>query len=511
MESRLRPRTFPLTLVLAASLLCSLLCVSLSAPAAAQTIPPAVSTAAVHVAYRTSHMLGLVLFATTIAEFPNRPAALREAFRGSRYDTPETRRLLQDFRALHQRMQEGIDFQDYPPGRPHGVKLEQLLFWRALDARNLDELRAATQGMLPLADQERYFTILREIQAIYDPLIWEQNLGKLESYRAEMEARTQAWGVDAMFRAAARFYRSAWPAGLPFTVALYPVPGGKGSTTAESFGSLETVAVLVDEKDLAGRFGVIFHEMCHSLFEAEPVASQQELAGWFDQDSSAYAPLAYAMLNEAVATAIGNGWAYERATGHRDGSSWYADPVIDGFAKALYPEVARRLDAGLPIDRDFVTHSIETFARAFPDAPYRVDLLLREIVLMTDGETFSPAEARDVLRARFRMSSIYSTAPIDDDRSLAYLDQQPKTPVVIAVAPGSVGQLAALEARLPSLASRIAEAARAPGDVLLAGFEGRRAVLLFKVRDPGRLARAADALRDLERIDPAAGNRIEIE
>ena len=61
------------------------------------------------------------------------------------------------------------------------------------------------------------------------------------------------------------------------------------------------------------RFGVIFHELCHSLFKAQPMALQKELDSWFLSLRTPHAIFAYRYYNEALATALGNGWFTERA------------------------------------------------------------------------------------------------------------------------------------------------------------------------------------------------------
>ncbi len=460
------------------------------------------SLAAVRVEYRTGRIFGLFMFATTIADVPSRPRVLGDIFRASPYNTPETQARIAEFKAIHRNLQQGVDFEGFPSGRPNGATLEQLFTWRTLDARDLTELRRTTQGLLPLAQQDRYFEILSSFEAIYDSLIWRSNETKLVDYVARFQRIAPEAQLDVMFDAAALFYGAAWPRDLPFTVALYPIPAKQGSTSAESVGSLETVAVLLDEEDLPGRFAVMFHEMCHSLYESQSAAFQREFESFYADIGTPHSKVAHSLINEALATAVGNGWGFEQVTGHRDETQWYADAAIDGFAKAISPLVTDYLTQGRTLDRAFARQSVEIFQAKFPDAPFQFDALFREIVLLTDGETMRSAEVRDAMRRQFRISSIYSSEPADGEGALGYVREQGAT-LIVAVGSGQTDQLSALETELPLLTDRLRELREETRDVLLVGTAEGRTVIVMKLGGPQALTRALDELKRIGRSDPS--------
>jgi hypothetical protein len=490
--------------------------VTLAGPFAGAILPARVAAAsspaagsAVRVEYRTSRMFGLLLFASTIADFPNRPGALKDVFLKSSFNTEENRKLIDEFRELHNSLRTNVAFDGFPSSRPHGTTLEQLFAWRALDARDLAELHRTTQGLLPLSRQERYFEILSALERIYDPLIWLPAQDKLEEYRARLESKALDWRVGNLFEQAARFYGAAWPDSLPFTIALYPIPASRGQTSAESAGSLEMVAVLLGEHDLPGRFAVMFHEMCHSLYESEPVAFQTQFESYFTEIKSPYAGLAYALINEALATAIGNGWAYAAAAGHPDNSSWYDDPTIDGFARALFPTVQTYLTTGRTLDRAFVQNSVEIFQQEFPDARNRFEFLFREIILLADGQTIPVADLNHALRARFGISSIFGSSPIDGEESQRDLREHTAT-VVAAVGADQVEQLGGLKTMFPSLAPRLKELAESSDDAILACTVEGRAVVVMKLRGRDRITAAVGELKRRGQFDLEATGLIAI-
>jgi hypothetical protein len=468
------------------------------------------SHASVRVEYRTSRIFGLYMFATSLAEAPGRPPALAEVFRGSRYDTPEARAQIDEFKGLQRALRHSVDLDGYPSSRPNSIRIEDLFIRRTLDARDLAELKRSGQGFLPPSDEARFFELLASFEPIYDALVWEPSEAKFEEYLARFQATVPDSMLNSLFDHAARFYGAQWPDDLPFTIAIYPIPARQGHTSAESAGSLETVAVLLDEKDLPGRFGVMFHEMSHSLYAAQPADFQRELESYFDEPSNPYAAVAYALINEALATALGNGWAFEVVTGRRDDGSWYADAAIDGFAKAIYPLVTDYLSRGQTIDRAFAKQAIELFRRTFPDAPWRFDTLFREIVILADGETIPSADLSDELRGRFRISSIYAYEPIDGAESMASFDGR-RSPLIVGVGASRLDQLTALETKLPSLAARLAALRDERADVLLLGTEEGRTVVVMKLAGARSIPRAVEALRKMERIDPSGPVMVRLE
>lgn len=464
------------------------------------TVSPA--RGAVRVEYRTSRTFGLYMFATSLAELPGRPRALADVFRGSQQDTPEARTQIAEFKTLQRALRNSADLEGYPSSRPNSIRIEDLFIRRTLEARDVADLRRSGAGFLPPSDEGRFFDLLASLEPIYDSLIWDPNAAKFEEYLARFQAAVPDSMLDGLFDRAARFYGAEWPGDLPFTIAIYPIPAGQGHTSAESAGSLETVAVLLEEKDLPGRFGVMFHEMSHSLYAAQPADVQREFESYFDDPSNPYAAVAYALINEALATALGNGWAFDVVTGKRDDGSWYADSTIDGFAKAIYPLVTDYLARGQRIDRAFAARAIEQFRQTFPDAPFRFDTLFREIVLLADGEVVHSGELMDEFRGRFRVSSIYAFEPIDGAESMASFDGR-RSPLIVGVGASRLGQLVALELKLPSLVDRMKALEEEPGEALLVGSEAGRAVVVMKLAGARSIPRAVEALRKMERLDPA--------
>ena len=183
-----------------------------------------------------------------------------------------------------------------------------------------------------------------------------------------------------------------------------------------------------NEHDYEGRLGVIIHEMCHILFDEQRQRLQQDIDKWFTQSESDWSKLAYSYLDEGLATAIGNGWAFQQIHGKIDTTEWYNDKYINGFAKALFADCSAYLEQGKEIDKDFIVKGIAHFEKTFPKAIYELDILMNEITLFANSEKNDDVEyIAYEIRRNFRIRSQWFSTPIANERSLSLLDKQKTT------------------------------------------------------------------------------------
>ncbi|MEL7025212.1 MAG: hypothetical protein AAGL69_15860 [Pseudomonadota bacterium] len=140
------------------------------------------------------------------------------------------------------------------------------------------------------------------------------------------------------------------------------------------------------------RLPVVAHEWTHHLFERMSGAVSDSLLNAFEKSGSACATPAYHLLEEVLATAVGDGIVAAQLFRDADDTaylstseSFYADADIDAMAKAVVPLLQHQLGSGRPLDTDFAAQYLE----------------LAERVLS--------ARCND-LQARLRMSAIVQTS-----------------------------------------------------------------------------------------------------
>lgn len=318
------------------------------------------------------------------------------------------------------------------PRRRYRSRSVMDMFWmQSAVAASLADLSQRTVGLLPAAEHGRLFEVLAEAQPYYRRLVWEPQRGN--AIRTERFLNAYAQRVGLLFAQVSDFYGTPWPAEIPFVTALVPLPIASGVATAVPKANTLVCSYLAEnDQEYKATLGVSVHEMCHSIYDEQPAALQTEIDNWFLLSQNPQATHAYSYFNEGLATAIGNGWAYEKLNGKLDTNDWYADEFIDGYARALYPLVKAYLTEHQQIDRAFVEAAIEAFAKTFPDANRDFAVLVSSVGLYADTEDDATLTGySDALMQRFKVNSSYLRAPLRNAATQRTMGYPQLTKVVI--------------------------------------------------------------------------------
>ena len=282
----------------------------------------------VQVEYKINRLQGLVDFALALSGEPHQSPGILEAFKRSKYNTPEIQRELETLTPIHSNLLNYYQFAGNPPSRRDGAQVLKLVQTQSLFAKDLQDLSTRSLGLLPLAQHRDFFALLEKLEPIYDAVIWKASAPALRQHQLVLTKFAKKADLNRMFAAIEKLYHGAWPKGVPFSIGLYPVPylsGFKNYTISQSIGSIEEHGVLIGSQNLdaSESFGVIFHELCHSVYNTQPVEFMQSMDRWFASSSSPFKLQAQNWFNEAMATAIGNGWANARInSGKLSQQSW---------------------------------------------------------------------------------------------------------------------------------------------------------------------------------------------
>lgn len=327
-----------------------------------------------------------------------------------------------------------LDYQfkreEFPPNRRQMRTTYDFIDIALVNSSTIAEFRDRIIGILPNSELQRLIWIMQDAEVYYDRLIWNDNEEKLQNQRAELEKYTAQCSES--FTKINRFYNSCWIQEVPFVVALYPIPGKSGNSTATPHANSLCVGVLTDETDHIGRIGVVLHEMCHVLYDEQPSEFQHKLESYFAENKSPYSQFAYNFLDEGLATALGNGWAYKSINGELDPSPWYDNEYINGFGKALYPMVEEYISGNKQIDQEFVNKAIDLFGKTFPNSITNYGILLNRLAIYCDAETSAELdEAMNRVGKYFQMTNRNLSSPILDPISVDYLKNDAKTQFVI--------------------------------------------------------------------------------
>jgi len=111
----------------------------------------------------------------------------------------------------------------------------------------------------------------------------------------------------------------------------------------------------------------MFHEMFHILYDDETLALQKEIRQWRSSNASRSSGYAFTLLNESLATALGNGYVYGKLSGKLIEGNWYGLKYISEMAKKIYPMVKEYAEKQQSIDRAFIDNFIKIFDDNFSE------------------------------------------------------------------------------------------------------------------------------------------------
>lgn len=460
-----------------------LLIVLLVATAAAPSASAQTSSGAVEVIVSAGRVFGLTEFLGGLSP-SGRPVPAYARLVAEAGGIPETD-------ALARFRQIDLDAHSYRySGYPdtHGQTMSPWGLFRLAAARasSLAELRQQTVGLFSNADQAVVLQALHDVSAVYDSLVVRPYGSGLDRQAMRLQAYADEHRVGALVGSLSAFYGAPWPDGLPFRVAAYALPPSRGFR-ASVVGNVAMTGMPAGFDADSVYASVALHEAAHVLFGQGPPALAALVRDRMLASDSPARRLAYTWLDEGLATAAGNGWAYTQLTGSLDSDPWYNDPVIDAYAHALYPDVAAYLDAGRSLDAAFADAAVAAFDRAVPDALTSADALFSFYSLVSDADDESLGGLLAPLDERFRARGTRVKTPVD----AASVDAALATPglTLILLTDPATERLPAIRERLPSVLLQT------PGDaVYTVTFEGQP-VLLLRASTPEAVAAALDRLR----------------
>lgn len=355
---------------------------------------------------------------------------LREEFEKSKYNNDKYQSLIKEFQDFNLTQYSYI-LDNHAQSRTSYQNAADLFVVASASSNDINYFSQRTIGFVPFVVHKRLIEIMKEFEPVYNDLVWFNSKADLTFYKNTIENKSENWHLSELFYKTLKFYDSQWPDNIPFIVSFYPIPDARGHSTATPNGNVETVGVLSKSTDYEGSFGIMFHEMCHSLFSVQSPEKQIEIEKEILNSKSKYALYAYKYMDEGLATAIGNGWAYSKAAGNLDKTKWYSDKYINNFAQALYPLVSAYIENNKTIDSVFINEFVSVFEKTFPDAIYEYENLFSSIAILTNAQPEQKKLIKMTFRKNFRIASFNMASPVLQKDSLEYLSDKLLTKIVI--------------------------------------------------------------------------------
>lgn len=327
---------------------------------------------------------GLYYMIECLIDQPHRSPEMASTFRGRMGNWGPAQDALNEWEK--QMNSDALSSLRLPAVQGRTPTLSDVLEKVALQAKNGEDLTARAAPWLGPEAAAALRNVLLVVEPLYEQYYWPG--GAIKRKRETLLSDLKKADFQTSFSHACAFYRGQLPPGHQPTVALIPyvkgITEGKVRTRGHNSGDLQVIEVVVGQDD-PGRAGVLFHEFVHALWAGQ---NPEEKNRWQERFEAhgLMGRLAYVQLNEGLATAIGNGWFDRKVQGQLNPKSWYSDPVIATYGRALYPVVREALEFGRPPTDAELDEMVDAFQRELPEAVSTFDVVAANFTTVSSRE-----------------------------------------------------------------------------------------------------------------------------
>jgi len=328
----------------------------------------------------SNETVGLLRFVLGICEIGKTSRLNVLAYAETRGGVKEDKAHIENVKKIFNDLPQSFDIfpdRDLPPSEKI-VSFIQLLYYNAATARDFQQFKFSLYSIMPFSHADMMAECLDHFKPVYKSLHCAQAEKPLAEYLKKSRN-------DKFIDQLQRFYgvESRCPEIkaiiVPVFVSkeLYDKYSKSLSALSENFGNLQIIEVLFLGDKFADPFDTIVHEVCHRYYEmSQPIKAALEKIQSFD---SAKGVFCTRLLNEALATAIGNGYF-----GGCDAKArWYEDELIDEFAKAIMPIIRQYMDSRKSIGEKFQEELFAAFTATFVNVQNDMRFLLYNVHIIS--------------------------------------------------------------------------------------------------------------------------------
>ncbi|MBF4486542.1 hypothetical protein [Flavobacterium sp. CSZ] len=388
-----------------------------------------------------SEQLAVFVFLQNLSEnYPEN--VFKTEFQKSKYNIEKYKTIISNFDKLN--IYYSYRFDEYPFGSKKTMQTEDLVQKNLIETNNLTDFKVRSIGFIPSKTLNEFAEAMLEFTPIYNELIYNPNKEKFEKQVGEIIKYSNDHTIENYFQVGLLFYNSGWDNSIPFEIAFYPLPNSQGFT-AQAFCNNFISAVQTDLKSHKDLFSVMLHETYHIIYDEQSLEVKTEIDRYFKESKSKCSNYAYQLMNEALATALGNGYVYEKLDGQIDSGDWYNKKYINLMAKQIYPLVTEYIDQKKQMDKNFIDHYINLYETNFPNWINELDNIMSYRYVLTENIEDINA-IRKLYRYRSRTEGEYEIT----ENSIEKMKKTSLTKVVI-ISKNSTEKIKLLKREFPEL------------------------------------------------------------
>jgi len=369
-----------------------------------------------------SEQLAVFVFIQNLSE--NHPKnVFKTAFQKSKYNTEDYKNKIAKFDKLA--IDYSYQFEEFPYGSKVPMQTRDILKKNLIETDNLNDFMLRSIGIVPIKTLNDLTAFISDFTPIYNELIYHPNREKFEKQVIEITAYANDHQIEEYFQTGLSFYHSSWDLSVPFQIAFYPLPDSD-YFTAQAFCNNFVSAIQTNLKDYKDLFSVMMHEIFHIIYNEQSLEIKVEMDQAFKENKSKSSNYAYQLLNELLATTLGNGYVYEKLEGNLDQNDWYYHRYIDLMARKIYPLVKEYIIQKKSIDKNFIDSYIKLYETNFPNWINELDNIMTYRYVISENENdFNTINQL----FRYRSSAEYETQITE--RSIEKMQKTPLTKIII--------------------------------------------------------------------------------
>lgn len=334
--------------------------------------------------------------------------------------TPEDKENLKKWDSIMSRYDQSMDLGEQqksnsPAPRYSGISFYSKIRLASLQSKDRSEYFNRLDLVLTSADRTTIQNIVNHFYPAFEKWWFKVAAFKGKIFVDKTEALLKKSSVNEKLDQFSHFYATTLPDKYLVTLNLFFRPELVQEPTSGE--QIENYAVIefMEKEDPRDRIDVIIHELCHFLYYS---GSEVQLAD-LKKSMAAIKPhgiAAYNLLNEAIATTLGNGiinrvmmseesWKRHISTPN----SFYYDYFTDTAAKALLPWLEEWLKKNKTIyDKNFSKEYYALLEKTFGQELGAPQLLFKEMFLFSDTG-YEDTSFRTYVRKALRVNSQYSS------------------------------------------------------------------------------------------------------
>jgi hypothetical protein len=369
-----------------------------------------------------SEQLAVFVFMQNLSEnYPKN--VFRTEFQKSKYNIEQYKRIISKFDELN--FDYSYQFEAFPYGSKIPMQTRDILKKNLIETNNLNDFKFRSIGILPNKTLNDLTACIAAFTPVYNEVIYNPNKELFEKQIKEITRYSDEHRIENYFETGLTFYNSSWDNSIPFEIAFYPLPDSDFFTTQAFYNNFIS-AIQTNLKDYKGLFSVMLHETFHIIYDEQSLEVKKEIYKYFKESKSRYSNYAYQLFNEALATALGNGYVYDELAGKLDANDWYYHRYIDLMARKIYPLVTEYIAQKKPIDKSFIDNYIVLYEVNFPNWIYELDNIMTYRYVISENE-----EDFNTINRLFRYCSASESETKLTESSIEKMKETPLTKVVI--------------------------------------------------------------------------------